>query len=243
VESAFAHFGEEPCLVGNGGSGTVFFSGCGLGCIFCQNSLISRGIHGREVSTKDLADMMLALQDEGCENVNLVSPTHVSPHWVTALDMAARRGLRIPLVHNSGGYEDTALLKMMNGTVDIYLPDLKTMDSERAGRWFDAPDYPDVATTAIIEMNRQVGSLVTDDRGIAVGGLVVRHLVMPGSTRDSLDVMNFLASIGPGTAVSILSQYRPLANADVHQEIARRPTPDEVHVVESEARRLGLRIV
>ncbi len=187
--------------------------------------------------------MMLALQDEGCENVNLVSPTHVSPHWVTALDMAARRGLRIPLVHNSGGYEDTALLKMMNGTVDIYLPDLKTMDSERAGRWFDAPDYPDVATTAIIEMNRQVGSLVTDDRGIAVGGLVVRHLVMPGSTSDSLDVMNFLASIGPGTAVSILSQYRPLANADVHQEIARRPTPDEVHVVESEARRLGLRIV
>jgi putative pyruvate formate lyase activating enzyme len=243
VDAAFPHFGEEPCLVGRGGSGTVFFAGCGLGCLYCQNASISHGGAGREVTADELADRMLTLQDEGCENVNLVTPTHVVPQWVDALERAARRGLRLPLVHNTGGYEDAGTLRRLHGVVDVYLPDLKTLDAKRAARWFDAPDYPEVARAALREMHRQVGPLVIDDRGVAVRGLIVRHLVMPGATRDALDVLEFLASLGPGTAVSILAQYRPLARAGETPGIARRPSPDEVRAVEREALRLHLRIV
>ncbi len=243
MEAAFPHLGEEPCLVGRGGSGTIFFAGCGLGCRFCQNASISRGGAGREVTAEDLAGLMLALQARGCRNVNLVTPTHVLPQVVAALDIAARKGLHVPLVYNAGGYEDPDTLRRLDGVFDVFLPDLKTLDVERAGRWFDAPDYPDVARAALGEMHRQVGGLVLDGHGIAVRGLIVRHLVMPGATADALAVMAFLAGLAPGTAVSILAQYRPLADGPSLPDLARRPTAAEVDVVVTEARRLGLRVV
>ena len=243
VDAAFAHFGEEPCLVGRGGSGTIFFGGCGLGCIFCQNASISRGGEGREMTADGLAGLMLALQQQGCQNVNLVTPTHVLPQCVSALDIAVRRGLSVPLVCNAGGYEDPGTLRRLDGVFDLFLPDLKTLDAERGRLWFGAPDYPEVACAALREMHRQVGPLVTDDRGAAVRGLVVRHLVMPGATEDAFAVMAFLASLGPGVAVSILAQYRPLAGATGCPGLERRPATTEVEAVIAEARRLGLRIV
>lgn len=243
MDAAFAHFGEEPCLVGRGGSGTIFFTGCGLKCVFCQNASISHGGAGREMTTEALAALMLALQVEGCENINLVTPTHVVPQWVAALDVAARRGLALPLVYNAGGYEDLESLRRLDGVVDLYLPDLKTLDPGRAAQWFGAPDYPDVARTALGEMHRQVGPLSTDPRGVAVRGLLARHLVMPGATEDAFAVLAFLATLGPGTAVSILAQYRPLAGLPHTPGIERRPTGAEVQAVIAEASRLGLRVL
>ncbi len=229
--------------MGRGGSGTIFFCGCGLGCAFCQNASISRREAGREVDARGLADLMLALQREGCENLNLVTPTHVVPQWLAALDLAAQDGLRLPLVSNCGGYEGLPALRRLDGVVDVYLPDLKTLDPRHASAWMDAPDYPDVAREAIREMHRQVGPLRTDPAGVATGGLIVRHLVMPGATGDAFEVLRFLAGLGPGTAVSILDQYRPLGDAARLPGIDRRPAPDEVRAVRVEAARLGLRVV
>lgn len=243
VSAAFPHFGEEAVLVGRGGSGTVFFCECNLRCVFCQNEEISHGGRGREVDVEGLAALFLGLQAAGCENVNLVTPSHVPHAIVAAAAIAARRGLRLPLVWNSSGYDAVETLRALDGVVDVYLPDLKTASPDTAGRLLNTPDYPAVARTAIVEMHRQVGDLVVDRDGVARRGLLVRHLVLPGATADALEVVRWLASAVPGTAVNVMDQYRPLAGAAAHPDIARRVTTAEVEAVRAQARRSGLRVV
>lgn len=242
VAAAFPHFGEERCLVGRGGSGTVFLEGCSLGCRFCQNRDVSRGAAGRECPPDALADLFLALQEAGCENLNLVTPTHVTADLVEALELAAGRGLRLPVVWNTSGYEAMPTLRALEGVVDVYLPDLKTLDAARAASWAGAADYPEVARAAIAEMRRQVGDLQLDPRGVASHGLLVRHLVMPGATDDARQVVAFLGTLGPGT-VNVMDQYRPLGEADRLPGLDRRPTADEVRRVREAAIQAGLRLV
>jgi len=240
VNSAFPHYGEEACLVGSGGSGTIFFSECNLRCVFCQNYEISHGGEGTELSEEDLADRMLALQALGCHNINLVTPTHVVPQVVEAIHLAARRGLSIPIVYNTSAYDSIETLRALDGIVDLYMPDFKFWSAEASARYLNAPDYPEVAQDAIREMHRQVGDLRLDSRGIAVRGLLVRHLVMPGFTEDSVAVMRFLASVSARTHVNVMAQYRPLGQAGRHPEIARRATRSEVEAVKRAAQDLGL---
>jgi len=240
VAAAYPHFGEEPCLVGRGGSGTVFFTGCGLGCRFCQNDMIRRGGEGVEKDPEALADLFLALQQAGCENLNLVTPTHHVPGWLRALDLAAARGLRLPLVYNTGGYEAAWVVEALGGVVDVWLPDWKTMDPERARRWMDAPDYPEVASEAIRGMVRQAGRLLLDRDGVARRGVLVRHLVMPGAIEDTRACLAAIASLGPGMSVSLMDQYRPMVAGLEDPDLRRRPDRVEWEAALLEARRLGL---
>lgn len=222
VASYHAHFGEEAPLVGQYGSGTIFFSRCNLLCNFCQNYEISHGGEGRDVSDEQLAGMMLDLQGAGCHNINFVTPSHVVPQILAAVGIAAQNGLRVPLVYNSGGYDSVATLKLLDGIIDIYMPDFKFWDAEVARITCDAPDYPDVARRAISEMHRQVGDLFIDnDSGLAVKGLLVRHLVLPGGLAGTADVMTFLArSISPDTYVNLMAQYRPCGRAAEVRQLA-----------------------
>ena len=200
VSSYNAHFGEESPLVGRGGSGTIFFTHCNLLCLFCQNYEISHLGEGREVVPKILAGMMIALQRMGCHNINFVSPSHVIAQILEALPFAIDEGLNVPLVYNTGGYDSVSSLELLDGIVDIYMPDVKFFDSDVAGKFCNAPDYPDVVKAALKEMHRQVGDLTMDDEGIAERGLLVRHLVMPGGSADTGDVTAFLAKeISPDT--------------------------------------------
>lgn len=242
VSAAYPHFGEESVLVGKGGSGTVFFCECNLRCVFCQNEEISHGGGGREVEADGLAALFLGLQAAGCENINLVTPSHVPHAILEAVGIAARRGLRLPLVWNSSGFESIETLRALDGVVDVYLPDFKSSSPDTAGRLLNAPDYPDVARAAIAEMHRQVGDLIVDDDGVARRGLLVRHLVMPGATADASEVVSWLASLSPDTTVSVMDQYRPLAGASMHRDIARRATADEVEAVRTAVLRAGVRM-
>jgi len=224
------HFGEELPLVGPGGSGTIFFSNCNLRCVFCQNWPIAHEGWGREVSDEELADMMLDLQQIGCNNINLVTPTHVMPNIVGATRIALEKGLRLPLCYNTSGYELVKNIKLLDGIVDIYLPDLKFMDGAEASRYnfADASDYPKMAQESIIEMNRQVGDPVTDERGIALRGLVVRHLVMPNRVAGTQEFVKWVAeNLSTGTYVNIMSQYRVEHRAFEYERIARAITPEE----------------
>ena len=242
LASAGPHFGEEPPLVGRHGSGTVFFGGCNLRCIFCQNYEISHGRAGREVDERALAEVFLALEARGCHNVNLVTPTHVVPQIVGALALAREAGLSVPIVYNCGGYDALDTLRRVEGWFQIYMPDVKYLDPAAAKRYSDAPDYPDIVRAAVKEMHRQVGDLVVES-GVAVRGLLVRHLVMPGMTEDSLRVVDFLADeVSPNTYVNIMEQYRPMFHAGQCPEIARRPSAAEVEAVRRHARRRGLRL-
>ncbi len=228
VSSANPHFGEETPLVGTGGSGTIFMTSCNLKCSFCQNFEISRLNEGREVGAAQLADMMLALERIGCHNINFVTPSHVSPQIIEAVEMAAANGLQVPLVYNSGGYDSVETLHILDGIFDIYMPDLKFMDSAVSARFMDAPDYPDRARAALKEMHRQVGDLEIDERNIATRGLVVRHLVMPNDLAQTREAMRFLADeISTNTYVNIMNQYRPCGEAVDHPEIGRSVTPQE----------------
>ncbi len=228
VASFGPHFGEEPPLTGFNGSGTVFFSQCNLHCVFCQNYDISHHEEGREAAAGALADIFLSLQRMGCHNVNLVTPTHVTPQIVEALDLAAGRGLSLPVVYNCGGYESVSTLRELEGLVDIYMPDVKFLDPESAKRYCDAADYPGVVRAALKEMVRQVGPLVLDRRGIAGKGLLVRHLVMPGDASTTRAVIDFLAEeIGADTCLNLMDQYRPCGRAGDHPEIARRISRQE----------------
>jgi len=213
VSSAFAHRGEENCLRGSRGSGTVFFTHCNLRCVFCQNFDISQATPRRDTrlaGPRELADTMLALQDAGCHNINWVTPEHVVPQCLEALALAARDGLRIPIVYNTSAYDSAESLELLDGVVDIYMPDFKVWSPELAGRWLKAPDYPEVARERIAEMHRQVGNLVTDERGIAVRGMFVRHLLMPGAFDDSAAILRWIRdTLGPGAVVNLMSQYRP----------------------------------
>jgi len=242
VASAGPHFGEEPPLVGRGGSGTIFLAGCNLGCIFCQNYEISHLREGRVVTVEELARTMLRLQAMGCHNVNWVTPTHQIHAIVEALLLARGRGLTVPTVYNCGGYERVETLRLLEGLVDIYMPDAKYLSSEAARRYSDAPDYPDVMKAALKEMHRQVGDLEIVG-GIARRGLLVRHLVMPEGADDSKAILDFIArEISPNTYVNVMEQYRPAYRAHEFPEISRRITPTEYRSVVAHARRLGLRL-
>ncbi len=229
VYSRQPHFGEELPLVGNRGSGTIFFSNCNLRCVFCQNWPIAHEGRGREVSDEQLADMMIDLQNMGCHNINLVTPTHVMPNILNATRIALEKGLRLPLCYNTGGYERTECIRMLDGIVDIYLPDLKFMDPEEAERYAGAADdYPEKAKAAIIEMHRQVGDAVVEPRGTATRGLMVRHLVMPNRVAGTQDFVRWVAeNLSADTYVNIMSQYRVEHRAFEYPEIARAITPEE----------------
>jgi putative pyruvate formate lyase activating enzyme len=215
VSSIHAHFGEEAPLVGTNGSGTIFFTHCSLMCSFCQNYDISHQGLGQEVSDDELAAMMLTLQEKGCHNVNLVTPTHVVPQILSALEIAINKGLTLPIVYNSGGYDDVNTLKLLDGVIDIYMPDFKFWDVKIADNTCDAPDYPEIARRAVLEMHRQVGDLVIDENGIAQRGLLLRHLVLPDNLAGTGDIMKFIHNdISPNTYVSIMAQYRPCGKAD-----------------------------
>jgi len=242
VDAAFAHFGEEGCLTGWAGSGTIFFSWCNLRCVYCQNWELSWGGAGREVSPEDLAGMMLSLQRQGCHNVNLVSPSHVVTPVLAALAIAARQGLWLPLVYNSGGYDSPEALALLDGVVDIYMPDMKYADPDVARRYSRARDYVAVNRGAVREMHRQVGDLVLDADGIAQRGLLVRHLVLPNGLSGTEEVLRFISEeISPDTYVNLMAQYRPCFRAFEHEELAKRPTPAELREARDAARRLGLR--
>jgi putative pyruvate formate lyase activating enzyme len=209
VSSYGPHFGEEPPLVGSYGSGTIFFTGCNMRCIFCQNYEISQLRHGTEVSCERLAGMMLELQDRRCHNINLVSPSHFVPQILEAVFIAAGKGLRIPLVYNTGTYDSVGTLRLLDGVVDIYMPDAKYAREEIARALSDAPGYPGIMQDAVTEMQRQAGDLVVRD-GVAERGLIIRHLVLPGDLADSDLVMKFIADkISKDAYVNIMDQYRP----------------------------------
>lgn len=241
VYSYGPHLGEEPPLVGYGGSGTIFFSGCNLSCVFCQNWDISQGRAGWDVAEDELAMIMLELQARGCHNVNLVSPSHVVPHILGALAVAVHQGLRIPLVYNTGGYDSLATVRLLAGIVDIYMPDAKYSVDEVAGRLSGADKYVQVSRAAILEMHRQVGDLALDERGLASGGLLVRHLVLPGSLAGTADLVRFLADqVSRDTYVNIMGQYRPEFQARRYPEIGRPVNHEEVREAKLLARRAGL---
>jgi len=247
VSSASPHFGEEAPLTGTRGSGTIFFAGCSLGCVFCQNHEISCGRGGRPFDADDLATLMLRLQAQGCHNLNFVTPTHVVPQLLEALVLAVEGGLRVPLVYNGGGYERVETLRWLDGVVDLYLPDLKLLRPETGRRLFHAPRYGEVAKTAVREMHRQVGDLVVDATGVARRGLLVRHLVMPGGLADTEAVCRFLADeISPDTYVNLMAQYHPAGDVyrlDDAPELRRRPTSDELARAAEAAGAAGLRRV
>ncbi len=244
VSSYFAHFGEEDCLRGSKGSGTIFFSGCNLRCVFCQNFDISWQLRGTPAPPEKLAAMMLELQAEGCHNINFVTPEHVVPQIIEALPLAIEGGLRLPLVYNTSAYDSMESLELMDGVVDIYMPDFKYWDSEMARKYSKAPDYPEAARRAIKEMHRQVGELVTDEEGLAVRGLMIRHLVMPEQIAGTREVMRWIAQeLSPHTYVNVMAQYYPAGKVSRQEypEINRRLTSPEYEAALDEAGRAGLK--
>lgn len=242
VASYNAHFGEEAPLVGRYGSGTIFISSCNLLCNFCQNFEISHQKEGVDVAPEEMAAMMIRLAEGGCHNINFVTPTHVVPQLLEALLHAIPQGLRVPLVYNSSGYDSVETLELLEGVFDIYMPDFKFWDEKWAERYCQAPDYRTVVTTAIREMYRQVGDLVTDDRGVAVRGLLVRHLVMPNQIAGTREIMNFLGGeISANTYVNIMDQYRACGKAHEDQWINRRLTSQEFRDALDAARKAGLK--
>ena len=242
VASFGPHYGEERGLVGIGGSGTIFFSHCNLRCVFCQNWDISHRGDGMDCSIEDLAGMMLELQARSCSNINLVTPTHYAAHILLALDLAAERGLRLPLVYNTSGWERPDVLEMLDGVVDVYLADFKYTDPEQAVLYSNgAADYPEVAQRTLIEMNRQVGVALPERNGVIYRGLMIRHLVMPGDAAGSLEAMRWIAGNLPAsTYVNIMLQYRPAYRASEYPEINRPVSREEYAMVVDEARRSGL---
>lgn len=241
VASYNAHYGEEAPLVGTHGSGTIFFSNCNLLCNFCQNFDISHDGEGWEVSQRQLADMMLDLQNRGCHNINLVTPSHVIPQTLHALALAVADGLCIPLVYNSSAYDAVESLRLLAGVVDIYMPDFKFWNTAVAEQTCRAPDYPQIARAALVEMHRQVGDLVIDDNGLACRGLLVRHLVLPAGLAGTKDIMQFIASrLSKNTYVNIMNQYRPCGRAGEMPALARSLSPREYEQAIADAKAEGI---
>ena len=242
VAAAHPHFGEERPLVGSGGSGTIFFAGCNLLCAYCQNWQIAHRRDGDPAGDEELGRIMIGLQEAGCHNINLVTPTHVLPSIVGALRIAIRLGLRVPLVYNCGGYESLEILRLLDGIVDIYLPDFKYADGAVAARLSSgARDYPRRAAAAVVEMHRQVGTLVLDDAGIALRGLIIRHLVLPNGLAGTARFVRFVASrIGREACLNLMSQYRPEYLAHGIPEIARPPSAAEYRDALACAARAGV---
>jgi len=240
VSSISPHFGEEQPLVGRGGSGTVFLTNCNLGCIYCQNYDISHLGYGKEISVSRLADRMIDLQKLGCHNINFVTPTHFTPQIAEAIRTANKRGLMIPVVYNCGGYESLETIELLEGIVDIYMPDFKYSDNRTAEKYSEAPDYFETCCKAIIEMHRQVGDLETEG-GIAHKGLLIRHLVLPNGLAGSKKIMEFIAEeVSRDTYVNIMRQYHPQYNAQTYSELRRPPLMSDFDKAVSSARRFGL---
>ncbi|MBW6519113.1 MAG: radical SAM protein [ANME-2 cluster archaeon] len=240
VSSAQPHFWEEAPLVGLGGSGAIFLSNCNLRCVYCQNYDISHGGEGTSITPEQLADSMLFLQRVGCHNINLVTPTHYTPQLVRSIAIAARKGLRLPVVYNCGGYESVEILQLLDGIIDIYMPDMKYGDAESAKLYSDAPDYVEVSMDAVREMHAQVGDLVVE-MDIAWHGLLIRHLLLPNELAGSLKVLEFIAGeISKDSYVNIMFQYRPAYEAFKFKEISRPPFVEEYNAVLDMARGLGL---
>ena len=240
VSSYGPHFGEETPLVGRHGSGTIFLTSCNLGCIFCQNYDISHLGQGREVTVDQLAGMMVELQEGGCHNINWVTPTHQTPMLVEATRLALEQGLHVPIVYNCGGYESVEALRLLDGIVDIYMPDAKYGNNEAGKRLSGVADYWDRCREALAEMHRQVGDLRVDDSGIATRGLLVRHLVLPGDTARTAVVMQYLASLSRDTYVNVMAQYHPRHRAGEVSAIARPLTREEFRRAVEEALGAGL---
>jgi putative pyruvate formate lyase activating enzyme len=229
VYASQPHFGEEMSLVGKKGSGTIFFSNCNLRCVFCQNWPISHEGRGQELTDEELSKLMLSLQEIGCHNINLVTPTHVMPNILNATRMACKKGLKIPLVYNTSGYESVEILKLLDGIVDIYLPDMKFMDADQAEIYLaGAADYPEMAQTAVAEMHRQVGLHAVDEQGIAVRGVMIRHLVMPNQVAGTEKFVKWVAANLPAsTYVNLMHQYHVDYKAFDYPKIWRSITADE----------------
>lgn len=243
VSSFGPHFGEERPLVGHSGSGTIFFTHCNLLCIFCQNYDISHKGDGDEISDDTLAKIMMSLQNSGCHNINFVTPSHVVPQILSAVEIAVAYGLSVPLIYNTGGYDNVETLNLLDGVIDIYMPDFKFWDTEVARATCNAGDYPEIARLAVKEMHRQVGDLMLDDSGIARRGLLVRHLVMPDGLAGTREVMRFIAAeISTDTYVNIMSQYRPCGRANEIDMLNRRPIRIELDTALEIAKEEGIHI-
>jgi putative pyruvate formate lyase activating enzyme len=247
--SAFAHMGEEDCLRGTRGSGTIFFAECNLHCVFCQNADLSHARDGEEARPEALAAIMLELARRGCHNVNLVTPSHVVPQILEALVIAAEHGLALPLVYNTSAYDTVETLRLLDGVIDVYMPDFKFWEEETARRLAAAPDYPERARAALAEMHRQAGVLKMGPDGTARRGVLIRHLVMPGQGEESAAILEWLArELSPDTHVNVMAQYRPAhrvgqQDADGQRrfaDIARAPRPAEMEDAHDAARRAGL---
>ena len=241
ISSYGAHFGEEKPLVGRFGSGAIFMGHCNLGCAFCQNYSISHLGEGTEVSSEKLADIMLSLQKEGCHNINLVTPTHQLPMLLRTVLIASERGLKLPIVYNCGGYESIRSLELLDGVVDIYMPDFKYMDTAAALKYSKAEGYPETAKAAIKEMHRQTGDLLIESRGIALRGILVRHLVLPGGIAGTHELVKFIAKeISKNTYINIMDQYHPCYRASKHPPLDRRITAQEYSEAVQMAEEAGL---
>jgi putative pyruvate formate lyase activating enzyme len=244
VASYHPHRGEENCLRGSRGSGTIFFGGCNLRCVFCQNFEISQGSSfGQKVTPTELAAMMIHLQDLGCHNINFVTPEHVVPQILEALIPAVENGLRLPLVYNTSAYDSIHSLRLLDGVVDIYMPDFKLWDNNRSSHLLKARDYPQSAIAALMEMHKQVGILKVDEQGLALRGVLVRHLVLPGHLKDTAKIMKFLAKeLSPDTYLNLMDQYYPAGKVswDKYPEINRRLTSSEYTAAIAEAKAAGL---
>ena len=241
VSSAFPHFGEEPPLVGYHGSGTIFLTHCNLRCVFCQNYDISHLGKGEPMTPSDMARVMVRLQEMGCHNINFVTPTHYAPQILASLPEAIERGLRLPIVYNCSGYESIEVIRLLEGVVDIYMPDAKYMDGRHSEKFSNAPDYPEVIKEVLKEMHRQVGDLTANPEGIAERGLLIRHLVMPHGVASSEAVLRFIAEeISVHSYVNIMDQYRPEYGAHEFPEINRRITQKEYLEAVQWARRYQL---
>jgi len=242
VSSFGPYFGEEAPLVGRHGSGTIFFAYCNLHCVYCQNYSISQHGEGSAVDNQELAGMMLSLQAKGCHNINLVSPTHVVPFILEALEIAASKGLELPLVYNTGGYDSMAALQLLDGIVDIYMPDMKYAAAKAGEKYSGVKRYPQVNRTAVKEMHRQVGDLQVDDSGVATRGLLVRHLVLPHRLAGTEGVVRFLAEeISKNTYLNVMAQYHPCHRAFNYGELSRPVTGEEFSEAIELAQHYGLK--
>lgn len=241
VARAALHMWEEPCISGLKGSGTVFFSGCSVGCVYCQNHNIAKGLAGKVISIERLADIFMELQNKEAHNINLVTPSHYIPHIIEAVNISRDNGLKIPIVYNTGGYEKTESLEMLDSIVDIYLPDLKYMDENIAKKYSNCADYFSYASAAIKEMLKQVGEPEFDSEGIMKKGVIVRHMILPGCLEDSKNIIKYLyETFKDKIFISIMNQYTPLAHVEKYSEINRRVTDEEYDELIDYAINLGV---
>jgi putative pyruvate formate lyase activating enzyme len=242
VYSSMLHHGEEPPISGSRGSGTIFFSGCSMACVYCQNFEFSQSLkRGKEVSTGELCDIMLALQKEGAHNINLVTPTHVMPQILAAVEQAAATGLVIPLVYNTGGYELPQMIDLLDGIVDIYLPDMRYADETHAVELSSAPDYPRLNRSSVLQMHRQVGVAKINREGIIERGLIIRHLVLPHGASGTDQTMRFIADeLSPDTYISLMSQYQPCYKAGDNPKVSRRISLQEYEAAHDAMNACGL---